>query len=63
MMTFSDLASVSPDPVAPFTDRLRLAVAAYLDPAGRRQARPGARRLVAWQHAVGRRQTWCLRHS
>jgi integrase/recombinase XerD len=30
MMTFSDLASVPPDPPAPFTDRLRLAVAAYL---------------------------------
>ena len=29
-MTFSDLASVPPDPPAPFTDRLRLAVAAYL---------------------------------
>lgn len=30
MMTFSDLASVPSDPPAPFTDRLRLAVAAYL---------------------------------
>jgi hypothetical protein len=30
MMNFTDLASVSSDPVAPFTDRLRLAVAAYL---------------------------------
>jgi hypothetical protein len=30
MMTFSDLASVPRDPLAPFTDRLRLAVAAYL---------------------------------
>jgi hypothetical protein len=30
MMTFSDLASVPPDPLAPFTDQLRLAVAAYL---------------------------------
>ena len=30
MMTFSDLASVSSDPPAPFTDQLRLAVAAYL---------------------------------
>jgi hypothetical protein len=29
-MTFSDLASVPPDPPAPFTDQLRLAVAAYL---------------------------------
>src|ERR1700733_7983459 len=30
MMTFSDLASVPSDPLAPFTDQLRLAVAAYL---------------------------------
>jgi len=30
MMTFSDLASVPSDPPAPFTDQLRLAVAAYL---------------------------------
>jgi hypothetical protein len=30
MMTFTDLASVPSDPAAPFTDRLRLAVAAYL---------------------------------
>ena len=30
MMTFTDLASVPPHPLAPFTDRLRLAVAAYL---------------------------------
>ena len=30
MMTFSDLASVPCDPLAPFTDQLRLAVAAYL---------------------------------
>jgi len=30
MMTFSDLTSVPSDPPAPFTDRLRLAVAAYL---------------------------------
>jgi hypothetical protein len=30
MMTFSDLASVPSDPPAPFPDRLRLAVAAYL---------------------------------
>jgi integrase/recombinase XerD len=30
MMTFSDLASVASDPPAPFTDQLRLAVAAYL---------------------------------
>ena len=30
MMTFTDLASVPSDPLAPFTDRLRLAVAAYL---------------------------------
>ena len=30
MMTFSDLASVPRDPLAPFTDQLRLAVAAYL---------------------------------
>jgi hypothetical protein len=29
MMTFSDLASVPCDPLAPFTDQLRLAVAAY----------------------------------
>src|SRR5216110_1591724 len=29
-MTFSDLASVPCDPLAPFTDQLRLAVAAYL---------------------------------
>jgi hypothetical protein len=29
-MTFKDLASVPCDPLAPFTDRLRLAVAAYL---------------------------------
>jgi len=29
-MTFSDLASVTSDPLAPFTDQLRLAVAAYL---------------------------------
>jgi hypothetical protein len=29
-MTFSDLASVPPDPPAPFTDGPRLAVAAYL---------------------------------
>ena len=30
MMIFSDLASVPCDPLATFTDRLRLAVAAYL---------------------------------
>src|SRR6266478_3565631 len=30
MMTFTELASVSSDPLALFTDRLRLAVAAYL---------------------------------
>jgi integrase/recombinase XerD len=30
MMTFPELASVPPDPLAPLTDRLRLAVAAYL---------------------------------
>jgi integrase/recombinase XerD len=30
MMTFTDLASVPSHPLAPFTDRLRLAVAAYL---------------------------------
>jgi hypothetical protein len=29
-MTFTDLASVPSNPLAPFTDRLRLAVAAYL---------------------------------
>ena len=29
-MTFTELASVPPDPLAPFTGRLRLAVAAYL---------------------------------
>jgi len=29
-MTFTELASVPPDPLALFTDRLRLAVAAYL---------------------------------
>ncbi|MGH7484529.1 MAG: hypothetical protein ACREMY_02850, partial [bacterium] len=30
MMTFTELASVPSDPLAPFTDRLRPAVAAYL---------------------------------
>jgi integrase/recombinase XerD len=30
MMTFTELVAVSSDPVAPFTDRLRLAVAVYL---------------------------------
>ena len=30
MMTFSNLASVPGDPLAPFTDQLHLAVAAYL---------------------------------
>ena len=30
MMTFTELAFVPSDPLAPFTDRLRLAVAAYL---------------------------------
>ena len=30
MMTFTELASVPSDPAAPSTDRLRLAVAAYL---------------------------------
>jgi hypothetical protein len=30
MMTFTELASVPSDPAVPFTDRLRLAVAAYL---------------------------------
>jgi hypothetical protein len=30
MTTFSDLASVPSDPQVPFTDQLRLAVAAYL---------------------------------
>ena len=29
-MTFTELAFVPSDPLAPFTDRLRLAVAAYL---------------------------------
>src|SRR5262249_59692375 len=32
MMTFTDLASVRADPLAPFPDQLRLAVAAYLAP-------------------------------
>lgn len=30
MMTFIELATVPSDPLAPFTDQLRLAVAAYL---------------------------------
>ena len=30
MMTFTELASVPSNPLAPFTDQLRLAVAAYL---------------------------------
>ena len=30
MMTFTGLASVASDPAAPFTDQLRLAVAAHL---------------------------------
>ena len=30
MTTFSDLASVPSDPLVPFTDQLRLAVATYL---------------------------------
>jgi hypothetical protein len=30
MMTFTGVVSVPSDPLAPFTDRLRLAVAAYL---------------------------------
>ncbi len=30
MITFTELATVPSDPLAPFTDRLRLAVAAYL---------------------------------
>ena len=30
MLNFTDLASVPSHPLAPFTDRLRLAVAAYL---------------------------------
>jgi len=30
MMTFIELASVPADPLAPFADQLRLAVAAYL---------------------------------
>jgi hypothetical protein len=30
MMTFTGMPSVPPDPLAPFTDQLRLAVAAYL---------------------------------
>jgi hypothetical protein len=30
MMTFTELSSVPSHPLAPFTDRLRLAVAAYL---------------------------------
>jgi hypothetical protein len=30
MLNLSDLASVPSDPVVPFTDRLRLAVAVYL---------------------------------
>src|SRR5881275_721528 len=30
MMTFAELAPAASDPLAPFTDRLRLAVAAYL---------------------------------
>lgn len=30
MMTFTELASVASDPAVPFTDQLRLAVAAYL---------------------------------
>ena len=30
MMDFTELASAPPDPPAPFTDQLRLAVAAYL---------------------------------
>jgi hypothetical protein len=30
MMNFAELASVPADPPAPFTDQLRLAVAAYL---------------------------------
>jgi integrase/recombinase XerD len=30
MMTFTELASAPPDPPAPFSDKLRLAVGAYL---------------------------------
>src|SRR5215472_9278752 len=39
MMTFTDLASVPADPLAPFPDQLRLAVAAYL---ARSRAPPGS---------------------
>jgi hypothetical protein len=51
MMTFSDLASVPAGPPAPFTDRLRLAAAAYLNRfkgSSREHTESGLRCYLAW---------------
>src|SRR5690348_5211757 len=51
MMTFTDLASLPSDPPAPFTDQLRLAVAAYLarfKGASRYHTRSDLRCYLAW---------------
>jgi integrase/recombinase XerD len=57
MITFSDLASVPCDPPAPFTDQLRLAVAAYLarfKGSSREHTESDLRRYLAWcaEHAL-----------
>jgi integrase/recombinase XerD len=51
MMNFTDLASVPSHPLAPFTDRLRLAVAAYLarfKSSSREHTESGLRCYLAW---------------
>src|SRR5690348_7431860 len=51
MMTFTDLASLPSDPPAPFTDRLRLAVAAYLAQfkgSSREHTESGLRCYLSW---------------
>ena len=51
MTTFTDLASVPSDPLVPFTDRLRLAVAAYLarfKGSSREHTEPDLRCYLSW---------------
>jgi integrase/recombinase XerD len=51
MMTFTELASVASDLAVPFTDRLRLAVAAYLarfTGTSRKHTESGLRCYLAW---------------
>src|SRR5690242_4493483 len=56
MMTFTDLPSVSSDPLAPFTDQLRLAVAAYL-------ARFNGASRYHTESDLRCYLTWCVEHG